>query len=284
MTYHEFKIKLYEKLKKQKIEIKNEQIIDSYFIFEYEQNSIIHFYIQGLKKWKFGMWIGYYENKNISKIQIFTQHKDCIDKFKPSRSAFLYEKEFKDDSSIETLYMFELCDMINMIKATPVLSLLIECGIDSHFYANPFTRYRYYLGCVFSNKKYIIKKWYKNRTKYINIDYLRCLGLKLICDIFFKDILSNNEIRDMNSNDFIINPRWNFIARWNTKEDCYLEPIIFLNTKWNGENRYYKNISIDLTNQNEYRGYIYKITDEEIVKIRGWKCKVYRYILNRKKG
>lgn len=58
---------------------------DTYFVFDLGEDAVINFKVVGLKNWYFGIWISLEDEK--MPFTVFAQHKDNIDKFKPSRSA-----------------------------------------------------------------------------------------------------------------------------------------------------------------------------------------------------
>lgn len=95
--------KIFDMLKLYGIEVDSNatQFGNGYFIFEMGGNSVVHFDIRGvwLKDYRFGMWIDsdrldndstYTDHEGHTRIrpvvQFFAQHKDYIDKFKPSAS------------------------------------------------------------------------------------------------------------------------------------------------------------------------------------------------------
>lgn len=65
---------------------------NGYFIFDLGEDAVTIFKIHGIKRWTFGMWIT--DTKTESgdpayMIELFGQHDDLIDKFKPNRSPVL---------------------------------------------------------------------------------------------------------------------------------------------------------------------------------------------------
>jgi len=85
------------------LEVTDINVGNGYFLFNFGENSVIHFRIKGCKHWKFGIWINYISKENNGKdacdgskmkqgylIEIFGQHEDYIDKFKPSYSPIKY--------------------------------------------------------------------------------------------------------------------------------------------------------------------------------------------------
>ena len=65
---------------------------NGYFIFDLGEDAVTIFKIRGIKRWTFGMWITDTKTKSgdpAYKIELFGQHDDLIDKFKPDRSPVL---------------------------------------------------------------------------------------------------------------------------------------------------------------------------------------------------
>ena len=100
--------KIFDMLKLYGIEVDSNatQFGNGYFLFEMGGNSVVHFDIKGfwLKDYRFGMWIDadrldndstYTDHKGHTHIRpvvhFFAQHKDYIDKFKPSASDISIE-------------------------------------------------------------------------------------------------------------------------------------------------------------------------------------------------
>jgi hypothetical protein len=89
--------------------IQNKQFINGYFMFYHGENSVCHFSIKETPNWKYGIWL---EENN--KFEIFGEHKELIDKFKPSRCCVSHEnnleefiQEVKNISNNPKLYFVE---------------------------------------------------------------------------------------------------------------------------------------------------------------------------------
>ena len=94
------------------ITISNIEYRNGYFLFYMGKNSVVHFDIDELPEWKFGVWWKVPKDKNISTIKgtLFAQLADGIDKFKPTNSNICIEFEVSvgDYSiSVETDEIFE---------------------------------------------------------------------------------------------------------------------------------------------------------------------------------
>ena len=66
--------------------------------------------LSGIKHWKFGLWI--YQEDEIFKCSIFGEHKDYIDKFKPTATEISYSFSIKGDES----FIFELENFIVTVR------------------------------------------------------------------------------------------------------------------------------------------------------------------------
>lgn len=81
--------KFCEIMKNHKFVMKDIVFHNSYFVFTFDEYSIIHFTVKGLKKWLFGLWM-IQEDDGKRYFQLFAQPLNDIDKFKPSRAQLLY--------------------------------------------------------------------------------------------------------------------------------------------------------------------------------------------------
>jgi len=122
---------------------------NGYFIFDYGDNSVIHFRVKGIwKHWKFGMWIfsEYLDKTGEDKdkypfISIFAQYDTQIDKFKPSRSKLCvdYKASHWDENDIDNgLGFWELENMLNMMKRHPLICYEGFCGEYAGYYDGSF--------------------------------------------------------------------------------------------------------------------------------------------------
>lgn len=116
------------------IEVVNKNDQHGYY-FDETDNQYWNFKVKGIKRWKFGMWIHEIEkNSNKCKVELFGQHEDYIDKFKPSASPgnLCYEIEFHDnevdDKENFWLNFTGFMDQINQIKCAPLIYMYITYG------------------------------------------------------------------------------------------------------------------------------------------------------------
>lgn len=111
---------------------------NGYFIFDFGDDSVVHFKLKGVwKSWLFGMWI---TSENLDKteeitdenrndnlvVQLFCRNEDWLDKFKPSRSSLCLKFD-RDDYQRDDMD-YEIRTMLGMIKKHPILCYNDFCG------------------------------------------------------------------------------------------------------------------------------------------------------------
>lgn len=136
---------------------------DSYFIFQGEPDSVVHFRLKGVNKhWKFGMWLKAEEldkeedseaiEEPVKIVRFFCQWDRNIDKFKPSASSLLVEIE-KDDFEYEMENCFDIVQMVKFIKRHKLIAYAGFCGQYAGYYSGNFL------------KEYISTEWYHKKQK-----------------------------------------------------------------------------------------------------------------------
>ena len=101
------------------VKINNKNYGNGYYLFEMGDNSVCHFTVKGLKRWLFGIWVQ--EEKSQYKIYLFGEHKDYIDKFKPSATSIsrtFYWNPEKDINEDIDIYCFT--EEVSKILNAPV--------------------------------------------------------------------------------------------------------------------------------------------------------------------
>ena len=192
-----------------------------YFLFYFYPNSVYYFNVKGLsKKWKFGMWINSnvncYLNSNMCDdkfnednpfIEVFCQHEDNIDKFKPSCSDLLVQCSYKDffnllkttDSYSFDWFIDRVVRMIKSIKRHPFLAFtgyvnppyfltdspilyyinVKRANITEHVVRVLVRRYSLYKCCKLMNCKYVNSvrvslndeySYYPSTSVYVELD------------------------------------------------------------------------------------------------------------------
>jgi len=183
------------------------QFGNGYFIFEYGEDSVVHFHIKGVKNWKFGMWI----NTSIDNaVQVFAQNEMWIDKFKPSRSIFLeniskttLKRVAQNKGSAEYDYM-GVVRMIQYIKNNPHLATVQDyyCGM---YIREPLAKML--LDCKISRLKEISY----DAKKYVTHELVECKRNALALKILKSknpEIIKYAYIHDCNCDGIVCYPRY----------------------------------------------------------------------------
>lgn len=177
---------IFEAIKSFGYKIIKESKVDGYFLWDGEENSVIHFYIKGIPHWKFGLWINseYLNDEFREKeedlrydelykvVQLFAQYDTCIDKFKPSYSEFLVEYLANEwNRHIDGTYRspwYQIDTMLGMLKRHPLISYR---GLSN-------TNKSYLL--YFINEELINNRFHKLISKFMLYKSLLWLNIKLI--------------------------------------------------------------------------------------------------------
>jgi hypothetical protein len=83
---------------------------DTYYLFNLGEHSVIHFRIKGCKRWLFGLWITDIGD-NKTRLSLFGEHEDYIDKFKPTATKLSVEVEVSNDIGAVDL-LSEINDLV----------------------------------------------------------------------------------------------------------------------------------------------------------------------------
>jgi len=140
--------------------------LNSYFIFERGDSSICHFKIKETPNWEYGIWL-----KSDGSYEIFGEHIECIDKFKPSAtylSDYSNLDEFKSD--------------IFKISQQPVHYYVDTCMGDAFvdFYYNE--KYDSYFGYQ------VVRKYNKETNRYDIIERDKSITQEDYIDKMIKEI------------------------------------------------------------------------------------------------
>lgn len=253
MTRREAAEKVFNYIKEIGFKTKNIEYGNGYFIFDMGDDGVVHFDIKGLHGWKFAMWIETDEEKlknengeDYSAIQFFCQHKENIDKFKPSRSFFL-EKLSLDD--IENEYFYGVREILQMIKRHPFVSFTMDCYTD-HFY------HKSYILCYMSHKLYNIKRTIK---EWWNDAWVRIWHGSKIWFIKRYKVVDSVKLIDQNSDGWKVSPRYEIRIHFKkmfedeekqNKAECRVLDRFF-------RKNFYDNMRIDLTREGIDGSYTY---------------------------
>ena len=189
--------KILKYLEDNKFKTHDVQFLNHYFIIDKGEDSICHFKVKGLKKWKFGIWINELDDGK-KQVEFFGQYEPAIDKFKPSRSNIHCE-----DMLIGNFVDFEILNQLNFIK-----NFKYTARYNDMYYR----RFRYgELGSAFVLLKDSVDTLYnkfKDNLKSIYNLY-RC-KLSLIKFKYFNKYIDEYKITDCNKNQhgFIVSPRY----------------------------------------------------------------------------
>ena len=159
-------------------------------------------------------------------LQFFTQHKDNIDKFKPSRSAFLAEYTLRECENPAPYQWWQIKDMLKMIKRHPFIS----------HYNDKMGGYEIGSGYILSYIKTKIRDTLYDIGQYFK-DWLPMLWIKFKLLFCSKNkIINKIKIIDGNRGGWISSPRWTldilFDEISSEEKEC-----LYLNKWFNNVNR-----------------------------------------------
>lgn len=242
MTNAELREIVFNKIKEFGFKIYNVENIDGYFICDMGKDSVTHFRLKGKgmwKHWKFGLWVNskYMSEQYITQykgtnempkvIQLFAQHDTWIDKFKPSRSALLFEldaEQFqnfidkKDKNVYGESYTFnQMKTMLKMMCRHPFMCYDEYCGeycgyTDKSFFWN-YIKYETEDKLKAIKKKLKIAFW----LPYTKIKIALCKNSKIIESIELYDFEKENKGW---SADYLYKPRITFNENVTKKQMC----------------------------------------------------------------
>lgn len=183
---------------------------DCYFISDMGDCGNVHFHIKELPGWKFAMWIGQHEDesrgdRNRVVLQFFTQHKDNIDKFKPSRSKYKIDFTYEDIFTQEREYRYyEIKWLLDHIKHNKAVAYVNDATYDEYCSEN---YYKQYIRFKLSHYKYKLKDTWKDIYPLYN---------KFKIPLMEKyPVVNRVEIKDNNTDGFICSPRWDMYIYFN---------------------------------------------------------------------
>lgn len=190
MTNKEIKEAIFKELKERQMEVINPSVGDGYYLFNFGKESVVHFHIKGCKRWLWGMWITHDDKENKTNIDLFGEHEDYIDKFKPTQTAIAVKTEIPDDASEKQWedeinnVVWNLCyEKLFIVHSSNIAGKIkfYYCGSENlvqwflsewWFYRikNPFRKWLKYKGnkyiCIFIC--FILNLFYRKR---LNIEY-----------------------------------------------------------------------------------------------------------------
>lgn len=213
----------------------NIQYSNGYFIFDKGEDGVIHFSIRGLFGWKFAMWINTNKDELVSEdgkteypaLQFFAQHKDNIDKFKPSRSCFLEEYNLRAVDNPAPYQWYQIKNIVKMIKRHPFISYYYDRCEYPEFTGRSFVLeyFKSKFRVIFRSVKTLYQDWVP--ITWVKLKLLFCGKNKIVNTI---------KIIDGNTHGCICYPRWDLDILFNKNSTNELE-CEYLNKWFNRRNR-----------------------------------------------
>lgn len=115
---------------------------NGYYIFEFGEDSVCHFKIKGLKRWQFGLWIREDNDNETYVINLFGEHNDYIDKFKPTATRIAHEFKYVDENDLWKCQ--EFIDELMMIKQHPYTMKHCYYGMYENYLKFLLSEFFYY--------------------------------------------------------------------------------------------------------------------------------------------
>ncbi len=120
------------------LRVSEKNFYNGYYIFDLGENSVCHFKIKGLKRWLFGIWL-HKDDDNITKVELFGENTDHINKFKPTQTEindYGFKRDFdnysaEEDNGHSGYEIFRFAKTIRMIQKNPLI-------YRYHYYGNLF--------------------------------------------------------------------------------------------------------------------------------------------------
>lgn len=175
-TNKEIKEAIFKELQEVRgMEVVNSSVGDGYYLFDLGEESVVHFHIKGCKRWLWGMWITHNDKENKTHIDLFGEHEDYIDKFKPTRTPIAVEIDVPDDATEEQWkeaidnIVWDLCyQKVFIIKASNVAGKI-------KFYYNAASREP--KGVI----RWLLSQWWFYRVKNPFRKWLKYKGNRYVC-------------------------------------------------------------------------------------------------------
>lgn len=185
MTNKEIKEAIFKELKGNQMEVINPSVGNGYYLFDFGKESVVHFHIKGCKRWLWGIWITHNENK--TNINLFGEHKDYIDKFKPTQTAIAVETKIPDNTTEEQWkdainnVVWDLCyEKLFIVKASNI------AGKIKFYYYGSENVIQWLLSQWWF---YRIKNPFQKRLKYKGNKYV-CIFICFILNLFYRKKLN----------------------------------------------------------------------------------------------
>ena len=167
MGNKEIREKIFKRLEEYDFEAMNVRVMNGYYLFDFGDESVVHFKIKGCKRWLFGLWISRTKDGNPNSIDLFGEHEDYIDKFKPSQTAIS-----------ESVDIPKGCDEDDLEeKIVDLVWSLIYHHLDVIHSSNTVGKLKYhYNGGEGNLVKWLLSQWWFYRVRYPLRMWLRTRG------------------------------------------------------------------------------------------------------------
>lgn len=265
MTSKEYFSKLEEVLNENNLHILLKQNSDD--------DSIYHFFIKELPKWKFGIWFTFCSDEHkdqIASVEIFTRHIDDLDKFKPSRSFFVEHESIEPNTNYSYLSTIDyVIGVIKLIKHYPLLAYLVSYNMTWKCVSNNMLWE--YVKLRVANKKRELERWYETDFKY-TLTYLQLRRLKKKL-LNFRGV-TNVHICDRNSREAIWFPRYEMII-YVDEEQIDSKVIGYVYYCMSGKLRQFTNVNIIFGSSDKTERFDYEHCLEDYFDAYGWKAKLF---------
>lgn len=187
MTNKEIREAIFKELKEYQMEVINPSVGNGYYLFDFGEESVVHFHIKGCKRWLWGIWITHDDKENKTNIDLFGEHEDYIDKFKPTQTAIAVETNIPDDATEEQWedeinnVVWDLCyEKLFIVKASNI------AGKIKFYYYGSENLVQWFLSQWWF---YRIKNPFRKRLKYKGNKYI-CMFICFILNLFYRKKLN----------------------------------------------------------------------------------------------
>lgn len=263
--------KVLEALKGEGLEFSSLSTGNGYYIFEFGDETVCHFTVNGVKRWLFGIWAFEDEtegtHEKVYRVSLFGEHTDYIDKFKPTATKLSETFVVKDQSEIDDgkYEIYDFADTIKAVKAHPALEkwfhYTTRTGSVAKFLLSDFWFYRIRKN-VSSWLKNNAMHWYLKLVSAIYILRFRRKGVNFKSDVEFRGenwhpMYELRAIYGDNEEDTVLST-YNKLQRERKNKLGYLETKHWLLPRCVENNTNF----INAQNDNDWRGFYYQDTDE----------------------
>lgn len=194
------------------VKIASKNYGNGYYLFTFGDDSVCHFTVKGLKRWLFAVWTVYNEEKKKWHINMFGEHMDYIDKFKPTAVEISYEFDWDETTEFDNVAMYSFTRNIYDIKKAPIARKFQYYGHGKgiiKFTLSAFWHYR-------------ITKPLK-RFKDINLVYMYLRFAKAMYTLRFKKRNNKFHVNIVDRPSFI--PRYEFRLVYTDCDDDYIYDV-----------------------------------------------------------